>query len=312
MSSTITIEAARAHELPAAFGLMYQHLDAREHEDCVVRSLQLVDQGELQVGDVLVIRGSAGLRGTMVCCTGIGACGQIWPPQVAAGEEPFALEDALVRHGLAVLRGQGARFVQCLVAPEDAALAPALTRNGFSNPTALLLMRHQLRAGSDQIFCPLANPALTYRIYDEDSAELFAQTLLRTYEGTLDFPELNGMRTSDEILAGHRTHGTFDPAKWFVVLKEGTAAGLLLLADDPEFGECELAYLGVVPAVRGQGIGRALVRKAVQEAWDRSAAQLIVSVDRRNHVARNLYEREGFEQFDVRDVYLMLWQDRTF
>ncbi len=307
MAALLAVEAARPDELPAAFRLMYQHLAASDRDDCADRSLQLVRQGDLQASDVLVIRGPAGLRGTMVCCAGAGACGQLWPPQVADGEQRQALEDALVRHGLARLRGQGARFVQCLLPPEDAALAPALTRNGLHNPTALLLMRHRRPERGDASHQPPPAWPLTYQTYSASTAEYFAATLLRTYEGTLDFPELNGIRSAAAILEGHKAHGVFNPALWLLALQDGIPVGMVMLTEIPEVGEWELAYLGVVPEARGRGVGRALVRKALHEARSHGAAQLTVAVDRRNHIARELYRREGFEAFDVRDVYLILW-----
>jgi ribosomal protein S18 acetylase RimI-like enzyme len=283
---------------------MYQHLSAGERQGCVARSMQLVRDGDLLPEDILVIRGAAGLRGVMVCCAGGGACGQIWPPQAAAREPRAELEDALIQDGLARLQHRGARFIQCLLAPEDADCAPALTRNGFHNPTKLLLLRQRVESNGDDPV-PSAPPFLAYRTYQECESELYAATLLRTYDETLDFPELNGFRNGAEVIEGHKSYGLFDPALWLLAFYRGQAAGVLLLARDPDAHECELAYMGVVPEARGHGIGRALVRLAVRAARELAAAQLTVSVDGRNEVAFQLYLQEGFEVFDERNVYLI-------
>jgi GNAT superfamily N-acetyltransferase len=303
MPLPLIVETARTHELRAAFRLMYQHLSAADRDDCVHRSLQLVESGDLRPEDILVLRSRAGLRGVLVCCAGAGVCGQLWPPQAAAGADRHAIEDALIQHGLARINAEGVRFIQCLLPAEDHALAPALTRNGFQNPTALLILRHVQSAPAR----PSSSPALTYCTYEESSGPLFAATLMRTYEGTLDFPELNGLRTAAEIMDGHKAHGVFDPTKWFLALHEGLPVGLLLLTELPDVQQWELAYLGVVPEARGRGIGRALVRKALAEAGAVSAAQLTIAVDGRNQLAQELYQQEGFELCDVRDVYLIRW-----
>jgi ribosomal protein S18 acetylase RimI-like enzyme len=69
-------------------------------------------------------------------------------------------------------------------------------------------------------------------------------------------------------------------------------------------GEWELSYVGVAPAARRRGHGRALVRKAIAEAHSAGADTLTVSVDARNAPALDLYESLGFAEFDRRDVYL--------
>lgn len=58
--------------------------------------------------------------------------------------------------------------------------------------------------------------------------------------------------------------------------------------------ECYLAELYVVPARRGQGLGRALMNTALQEARDRGADTMEIGVDEPDHAARRLYESLGF------------------
>jgi len=58
--------------------------------------------------------------------------------------------------------------------------------------------------------------------------------------------------------------------------------------------ECYLAELYVTPARRGQGLGRALMESAIQEARDRGADSMEIGVDEPDHVARHLYESLGF------------------
>ena len=58
--------------------------------------------------------------------------------------------------------------------------------------------------------------------------------------------------------------------------------------------ECYLAELYVLPARRGNGLGRALVETALREARDRGADSMEIGVDEPDHVARHLYEKLGF------------------
>jgi ribosomal protein S18 acetylase RimI-like enzyme len=58
--------------------------------------------------------------------------------------------------------------------------------------------------------------------------------------------------------------------------------------------ECYLAELYVLPARRGQGLGRALVEAALREARDRGADTMDIGVDEPDLAARRLYESLGF------------------
>ena len=58
--------------------------------------------------------------------------------------------------------------------------------------------------------------------------------------------------------------------------------------------ECYLAELYVTPGRRGQGLGRALMEAAIQEARHRGADTMDIGVDEPDLAARRLYESLGF------------------
>ena len=58
--------------------------------------------------------------------------------------------------------------------------------------------------------------------------------------------------------------------------------------------ECYLAELYVVPASRGQGLGRALMETALHQARSRGADTMDIGVDEPDRAARHLYESLGF------------------
>src|SRR5437660_4997313 len=90
--------------------------------------------------------------------------------------------------------------------------AAALLRQGFRRITRMRQMEHDLSDVPD-----IPAPPLRFRSLQSSLESAFAKVLQQTYEGTLDCPELCGARTIDEILAGHRGEGKFDPAYWWLV-----------------------------------------------------------------------------------------------
>ena len=136
-------------------------------------------------------------------------------------------------------------------------------------------------------------------------SRLFRETLLRTYEQTFDCPEVNGVRTIDEIIAGHQAQGKHDPQRWWLAFEAGQPVGTLLLTELPESREWDLSYVGIVPEARRRGLGRQLVCRALREAWAGKASQLTLSVDVRNQPARKLYRALGFESYEAARFF---WQ----
>jgi ribosomal protein S18 acetylase RimI-like enzyme len=128
---------------------------------------------------------------------------------------------------------------------------------------------------------------------DADPAE-FARTLLRAHDDSLDCPELHGVRSADDVLAGYRDCAP-DRSRWWLARLGDEPAGVLIL------GPKDLSFVGVLPERRGQGIGRALVELAI--SWQ---PDLSLIVDERNTPAIALYQSLGFNIVAARDVFLKL------
>jgi ribosomal protein S18 acetylase RimI-like enzyme len=299
--SAIAVEPARTDELAAAFGLAFRHLAAADREARVRNALDLLGQGELDPAGVLVVRSHGGLAGCLVCSPVPGASGLVWPPQVADERDRVAVEDALVEAATRWLEAQGARLMQALLGGRDVPLAAPLERNGFRHITRLWYFRHNLELSADLL---RIEDRLSYATFADGDRELFQRTLLRTYEQTLDCHEVNGVRTVEEILAGHRCQGAHDPGRWWLAFDDGQPVAVLLATELPETEGWDLSYLGVVPEARRRGVGRQLTRKAIVEARAAEAGQLLLSVDVRNRPAWDLYRGLGFEPYDHREVYL--------
>jgi ribosomal protein S18 acetylase RimI-like enzyme len=74
--------------------------------------------------------------------------------------------------------------------------------------------------------------------------------------------------------------------------------------------ECYLAELYVVPARRGQGLGRGLMETAINEARSRGADTMDIGVDEPDTAARRLYESLGFTNKSGGDGPLMFVYER--
>ena len=75
---------------------------------------------------------------------------------------------------------------------------------------------------------------------------------------------------------------------------EGARVGMLEL-DHREPSECELAFIGLVPALAGQGHGRWLLAEAVRRAWRQGVKRVHVHTCSLDHpAALAAYRRAGF------------------
>jgi ribosomal protein S18 acetylase RimI-like enzyme len=74
--------------------------------------------------------------------------------------------------------------------------------------------------------------------------------------------------------------------------------------------ECYLAELYVVPARRGQGLGRQLMEAVLRAARERGADTMDIGVDEPDVAARRLYESLGFSNRSGEDGPLMYVYER--
>jgi ribosomal protein S18 acetylase RimI-like enzyme len=294
-----TIERARSDERGAAFRLVFQHLAEEDRNNRVANALSLVASGELDPQGIFVVRAQGMLQGVLVCLPLRGASGLVWPPHVRPATDATERENQLVRTACAWLRSKGAKLAQSILASAEAPQAEPLLRNGFSHITRLHYLRHDLDEP-----CPDPPLNLTFQTYKPSNRQLFHDTLLRTYNGTHDCPELNGVRSVEEIIDGHKAQGQFNPERWWLVFSGRQPVGVMLTVEIPEWHGWDIAYVGVVPESRRQGFGRALTQLALSEAKAAGATGVTVAVDCRNQPAWNLYASMGFEPGDTREVYL--------
>jgi len=145
----------------------------------------------------------------------------------------------------------------------------------------------------------------TWETFRSGCEEDFTQVIERTYQGSLDCPQLDRLRSAADALAGHRNSGHFAPRGWLLARRDGEAAGLVLVNRAVGRSACSLVYMGVVPEHRGTGLGRALVRQAIRTTGQLGGDVLTVTVDSNNTPARKLYEEVGMGRVGSRHVYYL-------
>jgi len=136
----------------------------------------------------------------------------------------------------------------------------------------------------------------TWQTYDAAWQADFAATIAGSYVESLDCPSLNNLRSMDDVIAGHKAAGRFDPNHWFLLKKSNVPQGVLLLTQTPGTDAMELVYLGLVPQARGQDLGDLLMRQALAIARKQNCSRLTLAVDSLNAPALKLYYRHGMRR----------------
>ena len=125
-----------------------------------------------------------------------------------------------------------------------------------------------------------------------------------SYEGSLDCPELCGLRQTRDVLDSHLDVGTWDPTLWWVVFHQDTPAGVAMFNALENASEIELVYIGLAPSLRGHALGSTLLRMGMHQGAQRGHATMTCAVDKRNAPALHLYENHGFRAFTTRAGYI--------
>lgn len=147
-----------------------------------------------------------------------------------------------------------------------------------------------LDAWPEGISVRLVMPGQSGWMHDEP---LLREALERSYEQTLDCPELCGLRDTSDVLESHRLAGEYDPKLWHLIFKHERPVGCAIYTPHPHVGTMELVYLGLAPEVRGIGLGSTLLKLGIRAARERGATTLTCAVDARNLPAIALYSRIG-------------------
>ena len=217
---------------------------------------------------------------------------------------------AAIRHACQSQKANGIHLAQILLPSAATKLAGILTeRCGFWPLADLLYLQKRCRRRGNG---PIALPAgWRTEPYSAATHDWFRVAVARSYESSLDCPELSGRREIEDVIAGHKAAGEFRPSLWRVLLREDggghvTPAGVLLLSGLGVAGTAgvELVYLGLTPEARGRGFGERLLSVAQAAAAATHGGTLALAVDARNTPALRLYRQGGLRQVQTRQAFL--------
>jgi len=287
------------NERRQALALLFSQVPASEYEQRIEKGFAALERGELDPACFLTAWLSGAPAGALVCEILPGRAANIWPIRCNARFDREPIENALLARAIGLFQSRRSKFAQSLLPPADRGNADALERNGFHRLTRVWIM------GAALPHSPSAPNTMQFESRSAANEAAFVRLLSSTFKESRDCPELNDIRTSEEVYAGYLA-GSPDPNCWWLARQEAEPVGVLILGEGSTGGLRELAYLGVVPAARRRGVAREMLSFALQFAQNQGAFGMTLMVDERNRPAINLYERLGFKTIDMRDVYLRL------
>jgi ribosomal protein S18 acetylase RimI-like enzyme len=231
-----------------------------------------------------------------------GRAAVVWPPQFVANPLAPNVGEAgvLLAEMAVVLAERGAALAQALLACDVPVQAGRLAAGGFRRAANLLYM------SAEAARFPSEPPPLPFDLapYAASGAADFLALLERTYVGTLDCPQIDGLRAAADVVRGHQAVGKFRPELWQIARHEGRDVGCLLVNLHPDVRHAELVYLGVIPEVRGRGFGQALTRHALWLAAETKCDRLVLAVDAANGPAVRAYQAAGLSAWDRRAIWI--------
>lgn len=137
----------------------------------------------------------------------------------------------------------------------------------------------------------------------------FKEFLSATFDGSLDCPALNGLRTSDQVLEGFLDGRELSESlPWSLLKIDGKIVGCVLMNLHPG-RVLELAYIALLQSARGNQFGSILMQHALELSHRLEAKTVVVAVDSTNTPARKLYERFGFQRHRAFEVWLQQEQE---
>ncbi len=238
---------------PAALAVLYRRMPESLRPRLVRDALEDAADGLIDLTGLWVASARGRIAGVLLSQTLVGQAGAVWAPEVVSPWGRRRVAAALVRSALEDMTRRGLRIAQALVdrtGPRSA--SGDLIRGGMPRVTHLTYMA---RPTKTPLLLPPSTPQFRWASYGPETDGEFRAILGATYEGSLDMPELEGVRSLDDVLASHQASGRFDPRRWRIGRLDGEpeAGGIVLLTDQPERESWEVAYLGLAPRARGRG-----------------------------------------------------------
>ncbi len=294
--SGLRVRAATDADRAAALELVYSHLPAEERAGRIAQATDRASGSHRTAWTAY--RGEKLTAATLVEVLP-GKTAIISLPRVSGRQSAEAIR-GLLAQVVARLPGQNVRLAQVFLPIEDSGEEELLVDGGFHRAANLLYLLSP--CGKFPVVMPEED--CEFLPYSASLQARLFRIVEHTYAGSFDCPSIDRVRSVEDVMDGYRAAGVFDPARWLIVRRDGSDVGCLLLADDAASNQWELTYMGVIPAARGQGIGRAIVRHAQCLAARAGRQRLVLAVDANNEPAIAIYAAANFIEWDARRLFL--------
>jgi RimJ/RimL family protein N-acetyltransferase len=148
--------------------------------------------------------------------------------------------------------------------------------------------------------------SLVFRPLPEVGERAFVDAIAATYEGTRDSWLTQNIAEHGTRGAAQRDFGDYQamdhqPEWWELAYTEEELAGVVMAARNP--GTAVIAYVGVVPEMRGRGYAPQLVRRGTERLLAADAGEIRGDCDDDNIGMVKAFERAGYERFARRRTY---------
>ncbi len=291
-----------------ALEVLYRRMPRAFRKHLVAEVLADERRGEVDLAGLWVARIRSGrIVGAMMTQAMPGRSAALWPPEIGPSWRRNAIASAMVRQAIDDLASRGFRLVQAALDESAGDQAGRdLARGGLPRVTDLLYLSRETAPLLPKPDRPLLCD-FEWRPFEASIEDRFRAAMQASYEGSLDMPELEGARGLDEIIEGHQAAGLFVADRWRLgwLPDEPTAQAVLLMTAVPARDAWEVVYLGLSPAARGRGLGRAAMDYALRFAREHTPV-LELAVDLRNTPAVRLYQSTGFVPCHQRTIHLTL------
>jgi ribosomal protein S18 acetylase RimI-like enzyme len=137
--------------------------------------------------------------------------------------------------------------------------------------------------------------------WGDDLLDAHADVLARCFCGEVDslvFPSLGSLAGCRGLMAEIARRRAFIPeATWLAIGPDGPCGSVQALRERGTLGAIQ--NVGILPPLRGRGLGRALLLQALRGMYDSGLGRVILEVTAQNEAAVRLYRRLGFRRAKV-------------
>lgn len=256
----------------------------------VLDFLRFAVQRRIDVGNLWIAESAGRILWAILPVYSPGRTVLLFSPQQARDQQQYDAARELVEVVSRESASAGVHLAQVLLDPDEPAAQDLYVHCDFVPIASLDYLQASTRR---RAAAPQLPEGFSLRTYSPQAHKHFADAIVRSYADSLDCPALNGLRDVEDVIAGHKATGDFDPTHWYLLCEADAPRGVVLLSRMPQSASMELVYLGLSPEARGRKLGDFLMAHALTAAHRAGCSSLTLAVDAANTPALRLYHRHG-------------------